>query len=107
DARPILTVGALGQRASGGSEATVLEHERPQRGEDVAEPLLRLEEPPAELLQVGHRCRNVLLRPALRELDAESRVGERLRDAVVEIAREAMAFLLRDLDHTESLGREV
>src|SRR5207249_11446122 len=106
DARPILTDDALGQSAGGGAEPAILEDEGPQREEDVAQALLRLEESPAKLLQVGHRRGNVLLSPALRELDAQGRVCERLRDAVVEIACQPMAFFLCHLHDPESLGSE-
>ena len=68
---------------------------------------MRLEEALPELLELGHGGGYVLLGAALRELDAQRGIGERLRDAVVEIAGQAMAFLLADLHDAEALGREV
>src|SRR5205814_2977366 len=107
DVRTILTVEALGKSAGRRTESAVLQDERSQGEEDVAEAFLRLEEPVTKLLQVSDGARHVLRRSTLRELDPEGGVGEGLGDAVMQIASEPVPLLLRDLHDTESLGGEV
>ena len=68
---------------------------------------MRLDEPTAKLLKIREGARHVLLGTAFCELDPKRGVRERLRDAVVEVAREAVALLLGDLDHAKPLCREL
>ena len=105
--RAVDAVDAFRERLDRGRETAVLERERTQRKQDVAQSLLLVHEACAQIDEIDERAVDIRLGAARDELDADRGVRERLCHAVVELAREAVTLLLDDLDDAQALGGEL
>src|SRR5688500_7482990 len=106
-ARAVRAIRPLGERAHSGTEAALLQDHRPQREEDVPYLALRGEQSLAHGAELLERPRRVGPPAALRDLEPHRGVRQRLGNAVVELAREPVARLLRHLHDAQPLAYEL